>query len=175
MNTATARMRVGYINGRFGKLCRQDIKRPDVLAFMRSYEAEGKLETRDRVRSIGEQICDYADVEGDGYNPFRNLNGQMIANISTPRPGVTEPRDVTRVFKLINAPWTRARFSDVVGVALRFDALTIPRPAPAWSMKWSGARHVERWTIPTAKMKTGWTMSCLGHDRHLQSYVAFRG
>jgi hypothetical protein len=33
-----------------------------------------------------EQICDYADVEGDGYNPFRNLNGQMIANISAPRP-----------------------------------------------------------------------------------------
>jgi hypothetical protein len=79
-------LRVGYVKARFGKLCRQDIKRPDVLAFMRSYEAEGRLETRDRVRSIGEQICDYADVEGDGYNPFRNLNGQMIANISTPRP-----------------------------------------------------------------------------------------
>jgi hypothetical protein len=45
------------------------------------------------VRSIGEQIFNYADVEGGGYNPFRNLNGQMIANISTPRPGVTEPRD----------------------------------------------------------------------------------
>jgi hypothetical protein len=83
---------------------------------MRSYEAEGKLETRNRVRSIGKQICDYADVEGDGYNPFRNLNGQMIANISTPRPGVTEPRDVTRVFKLISAPWTRATFGDVVGL-----------------------------------------------------------
>jgi hypothetical protein len=96
-------LRVGYVKDRFGKLCRKNIKRPDVLAFMRSYEAEGKLETRDRVRSIGEQICDYADVEGDGYNPFRNLNGQMIANISTPRPGVTEPRDVTRVFKLISA------------------------------------------------------------------------
>jgi hypothetical protein len=104
-------LRVGDVKDRFGKLHRQDIKRPDVLAFMRSYESEGKLETRDRVRSIGEQICNY--VEGDGYNPFRNLNGQMIANISTPRPGVTEPRDVTRVFKLISAPWTRARFSDV--------------------------------------------------------------
>ena len=45
-------LRVGYVKARFGKLCRQDIKRPDVLAFMRSYEAEGKLETRDRVRSI---------------------------------------------------------------------------------------------------------------------------
>ena len=119
-------LRVGYVKASFGKLCRQDIKRPDVLAFMRSYEAEEKLETRDRVRSIGEQICNYADVEGDAH--IRNLNGQMIANISTPRPGVTEPRDVTRVFKLISAPWTRARFSDVVGLALRFDALTIPRP-----------------------------------------------
>jgi hypothetical protein len=36
---------------------------------MRSYEAEGKLETRDRVRSIGEKICNYADVEGDAYIP----------------------------------------------------------------------------------------------------------
>jgi hypothetical protein len=35
---------------------------------MRSNEGEGKLETRDRVRRIGEQICDYADVEGDGYS-----------------------------------------------------------------------------------------------------------
>jgi hypothetical protein len=33
-------LRVGYVKDRFGKLCRQDIKRPDVLAFMRSYEAE---------------------------------------------------------------------------------------------------------------------------------------
>jgi len=40
-------LRVGYVKDRFGKLLRQDIKRPDVLAFMRSYEAEGKLETRD--------------------------------------------------------------------------------------------------------------------------------
>jgi integrase len=150
-------LRVGYVKARFGKLSRQDIKRPDVLAFMRSYEADGKLETRDRVRSICEQICDYADVEGDGYNPFRNLNGQMIANISTPRPGVTEPRDVTRVFKLISAPWTRARFCDVVGLALRFDALTIPRPGMVNEMEWSEVNwDAERWTVPAVKMKTGW-------------------
>jgi hypothetical protein len=101
------------------------------------------------VRSIGEQICNYADVEGDGYNPFRNLTGQMIANISTPRPGVTEPRDVTRVFKLINAPWTKARFGDVVGLALRFDALTIPRPGMVNEMECSEVDwDAERWTVP---------------------------
>src|SRR5258707_8242822 len=128
--------------------------RPRFHAFIRS---RGKLETRDRVRSIGEQICNHADVEGDGYNPFRNWSGQMIANISTPRPGVTEPRDVTRVFKLISAPWTRARFSDVVGLALRFDALIIPRPGMVNEMEWSEVDwDAERWTIPAAKMKTGW-------------------
>jgi len=31
-------LRVGYVKTRFGKMCRQDIKRPDVLAFMRSYD-----------------------------------------------------------------------------------------------------------------------------------------
>ncbi len=62
-----------YLKDRFGKLYRKDIKRPDVLAFFRSMQAEGKLETRDRVRSIGEQVCDWADVEGDGYNPFRAI------------------------------------------------------------------------------------------------------
>ncbi|WP_078864168.1 integrase arm-type DNA-binding domain-containing protein [Streptomyces sp. AcH 505] len=140
---------VGYVKDRFGKLSRQDIKRPDVLAFMRSYEAEGKLETRDRVRSIGEQICDYADVEGDGYNPFRNLKGQ-IANISIQRPGVTEARDVTRVFKLISAPWTKARFGDVVGLALRFDALTIPRPGMVNEMEWNEVDwDAKRWTVPS--------------------------
>jgi hypothetical protein len=34
-------LRVGYVKDRFGKLHRQDIKRPGVLPFMRSYEAEG--------------------------------------------------------------------------------------------------------------------------------------
>src|SRR5207237_2075418 len=72
-------LRVGYVKHRFGKLHRQDIKRPDVLAFMRSYEAEGKLETRDRVRSIGEQICDYAAGYDDGSIPFGNRKWQLIA------------------------------------------------------------------------------------------------
>jgi integrase len=64
---------------------------------------------------------------------------------------------VTRVFKLISVPWTRARFSDVVGLALRFDALTIPRPGTVNEMEWSEVDwDAERWTIPAAKTKTGW-------------------
>jgi hypothetical protein len=55
----------GYLKSRFGKCYRKDVKRPDVLAFFRSMQAAGRLETRDRVHSIGEQVCDYADLDGD--------------------------------------------------------------------------------------------------------------
>jgi integrase len=49
------------------------------------------------------------------------------------------------------------RLSDVVGLALRFDALTIPRPGMVNEMEWSEVDwDAERWIIPAAKMKTGW-------------------
>ena len=73
--------------------------------------------------------------------PFRNLNGQMIANISIPRPGVTEL--TRRHARLQTYQRTRGRERDLVTLlvlALRFNALTIP--APAWSMKWNGARSI---------------------------------
>jgi integrase len=147
----------GYLKDRFGKLHRGDIKRPDVLAFFRKMQAGGKLETRDRVRNIGERVCDWADVEGDGYNPFRAIKKQLTINVSTPRPGVTEPEDVVRIFRSINQPFENALFDDVVGEALRFDALTIPRPGMIHCMEWREVdRGTARWTIPAIKMKTGW-------------------
>lgn len=54
---------------------------PDVLAFFRGMQAEGRLETRDRVHGIGEQVCDYADLEGDGCNPFRVCKKQLSVNV----------------------------------------------------------------------------------------------
>jgi integrase len=147
----------GYLKDRFGKLYRRDIKRPDVLAFFRSMQAEGRLETRDRVRNIGEQVCDWADVEGDGYNPFRAVKKQLTVNVSRPRPGVTEAEDVVRLFRLINQQQKNVRFSDLVGDALRLDALTIPRPGMINCMEWSEVPPgAVRWTIPASKMKTGY-------------------
>jgi integrase len=147
----------GYLKDRFGKLDRTDIKRPDVLAFFRAMQVDGRLETRDRVLSIGEQACDYADLEGDGYNPFRAVKKQLTVNVSTPRAGVTERDDVVRLFRLIMPSWDKARFGDVVGDALRLDALTIPRPGMINAMEWCEVDwDTARWVIPASKMKTGW-------------------
>jgi hypothetical protein len=88
-------------------------------------------------------------------NPFV-VSGPKYSGHHVSQYCVTEPRDVTRVFKLISAPWTRARFGDVVGLALRFDALTIPRPGinemECSEVDWDAAC----WTVPPSKMKTGW-------------------
>jgi hypothetical protein len=57
---------VGYLKSEFGHRLMPAIKRGDVLLYLREFEKTGKLETRDRVRGAGEQICIYADVKGDG-------------------------------------------------------------------------------------------------------------
>jgi hypothetical protein len=78
--------------------------------------------------ATGEQICVYADVKGEDYNPFRNLKKQLTANVSVPRPALTDLVDVATLFRTIAAPFERARFDDLVGHAVRFLALTVVRP-----------------------------------------------
>jgi integrase len=143
---------VGYLKSEFGHRLMPAIKRGDVLLYLREFEKTGKLETRDRVRGAGEQICIYADVKGDGYNPFSNLRKQLTANVSMPRPALTDPVAVATLFRTIAAPFERARFDDLVGYAVRFTALTVVRPGEIANAEWTefdGAR----WTIPAEKMK----------------------
>jgi len=112
---------VGYLKAEFGERLIPTITRSDVLFYLRTFEQTGKLETRDRVRSTGAQICIYADVHGSDYNPFRKFaKEQLIANESEPRPALIGDAEVTKLMQIIAAPFERARFDDVVGHALRF-------------------------------------------------------
>src|SRR5258708_5645274 len=98
-----------------------------VLSFLRKFEQDEKLEPRDRVRSAGEQICLYADVEESGYNPFRPFGKQLLKNESTPRPALTRSADVADLFKKIAAPFPPPRYVAVLGHPLRFIP---PTPLP---------------------------------------------
>jgi hypothetical protein len=51
---------VSYLKEQFGTKALADIKRSDVVVHLREYESEGTLESRDRVRSVGEKIFEYA-------------------------------------------------------------------------------------------------------------------
>ena len=128
---------------------RRPIKRPDVLLYLKKVEQAGTLEKRDRARSAGEQICVYADVDGTDYNPFRNLTKQLLANVSEPRPALTDSPEVARLFQTIAAPFDRARFRDLVGYAVRFTSLTVVRPGEIATAEWSEFDFTTaRWTIP---------------------------
>jgi integrase len=146
---------VGYLKAEFGQRLIPTITRGDVLFYLRTIEKTGKLETRDRVRSTGAQVCIYADVHGSDYNPFRKFaKEQLIANESEPRPALIGDADVTKLMQTIAAPFERARFDDVVGHALRFISLTVVRPGELATAEWSEFdRSRARWTIPAEKMK----------------------
>ncbi|MFL5239655.1 MAG: tyrosine-type recombinase/integrase [Rhizomicrobium sp.] len=146
---------VGYLKTEFGSRLIPAIKRPDVIDYLKEFEQTGKLETRDRVRSVGEHICSYADIEGNDYNPFRNLKNQLVDNDSAPRPAITKPAaQVAKLFRTIAAPFERGRFGDLVGHALRFISLTVVRPGEIADAEWSEFDfETARWTIPAEKMK----------------------
>jgi integrase len=143
-----------YLKAEFGTMLMPAIKRPDVLLYLKKLEQVGTLETRDRVRSTGEQICTYADVDGSDHNPFRNLGKQLMANVSEPRPALTASSDVATLFQTIAAEYPGARFGDVVGHAVRFIALTVVRPGEVAAAEWTEVDlDNARWTIPAEKMK----------------------
>lgn len=146
---------VSYLKAEFGQRLIPAIIRADALLYLRTYDKTGKLETRDRVRSTGSQICIYADVHGSDYNPFRKFaKEQLMANESAPRPALINDAGVTTLMRAIAAPFHRSRFDDVVGRALRFLSLTVVRPGELATAEWSEFdRSQARWTIPAEKMK----------------------
>jgi len=146
---------VGYLKEKFGKRLVPAITRADVLLYLRTFEKSGKLETRDRVRSTGAQVCIYADVTSSDHNPFRAFaKGQLVANNSTKRPALIRDADVVELFQTIGASFERARFQDIVGHALRFLSLTVVRPGEIATAEWSDFDFtLARWTIPAEKMK----------------------
>jgi integrase len=133
----------------------RDITVEKVVAYLKCLQNEGKLETRDRVRTAGEDICKFADLKRTGHNPFRDLGDFLIENISERRPAITEPMiAVAQLFQDIAAPLENSRFGDVVGAALRFLSLTAVRPGEVNSSEWAEIDWDRaRWTISATKMK----------------------
>jgi integrase len=145
---------IGYLKPEFGKKRIPEIIRRDVLLFLKTFEQIGKLETRDRIRAAGEDICLYADLEGTDYNPFRNLNKQLVDNESTPRPALIEPIAVAELFEDIALPFSKGRFGDLVGYAVRFISLTAARPGEIGNAEWTEFDFdAALWKISAAKMK----------------------
>jgi integrase len=153
----TERM-IRYLKAEFGKRPFDDVARQEFrfefLGWLRKYEKTGKLETVGRLRSTAEQIFDYGDAAGTGNNPARNLSKQLIKKTVTPRPALVDPIAAGKLFRTIAMPFPRARFGDVVGMAVRFLGYVATRPGEVLEVEWSEVDFdLARWTIPAEKMK----------------------
>lgn len=153
----TERM-IRYLKAEFGNRPFEDVARqefrPEFLGWLKKYEKTGKLETVGRLRSTAEQIFDYGDANGTGINPARNLSKQLIKKTVTPRPALVDPVAACKLFRTIAMPFPRARYGDVVGMAVRFLAYVATRPGEVHEMEWSEVDFdLARWTIPAEKMK----------------------
>jgi integrase len=146
---------VGYLKDQFGSSMIGDIGVESVVAYLKTLQNEGKLETRDRVRAAGEDICKFADLKRTRHNPFRDLGDFLIQNVSERRPAITEPINaVAQLFQDIAASLDNSRFGDLVGHALRFLSLTAVRPGEVNNSEWAEIDSEKgRWTISATKMK----------------------
>jgi hypothetical protein len=128
---------VGYLKDQFGSSMIGDIALESVVAYLKTLQNEGKLETRDRVRAAGEDICKFADLKRTRHNPFRDLGDFLIQNVCERRPAITEPINaVAQLFQDIAAPLDDSRFGDLVGHALRFLSPTAVRPGEVNNSEW---------------------------------------
>jgi integrase len=146
---------VAYLKDQFGSSIIRDISVESVVAYLKTLQNEGKLETRDRVRAAGEDICRFADLKRTRHNPFRDLGDFLMANVCKRRPAITEPINaVAQLFQDIAAPLDNSRFGDLVGYALQLLSLTAVRPGEVNNSEWIEIDWDKaRWTIPAAKMK----------------------
>jgi len=61
---------VGYLKDEFGSSMIGDITVEKVVAYLKTLQNQGKLETRDRVRAAGEGICKFADLKTNRAQPI---------------------------------------------------------------------------------------------------------
>lgn len=151
--TKTLEIRTKYVSDlktKFGNLPTPEIRRSAVLDFLRTFEANGRLETRDRMRIMGEKICNFADDEENPVeNPFRAFSKEkLLEKRSISRAALVDTADAAKLFRTI------AGEDDIIGLAIRFMALTAMRPGEIRSAEWADIDlDAARWHVPASKMK----------------------
>lgn len=140
-----------YIYPVFGKFPVKEISPQDVLAFLRKFESAGKNVITRRLLGTMSLIfrfgiaCNYCSSD-----PCRDLKGALAYHKETPRPAVTNPKEVARLMKAISA----YPAGITVRNALMFTAYTFCRSNEVRRAEWSEIDFEKKiWVIPAEKMK----------------------
>jgi integrase len=127
-----------------------EIGAPELLKVLRQVEAQGKLEGVKRLRTAASAIFRFGIASGlCDRDPAADLKGALTTARSTPLSAITDPTEVGKLLRAIDA-YDRP----VLRMALLLAALTAARPGNIASAEWAEfdiAAGV--WSIPKEKMK----------------------
>jgi len=126
------------------------ITAPMILTILRRIEARGTIETAHKVKAHISQTFRYGIACGLVYvNPARDLSWALTPKNPKPRAAITEPRQVGRLMRDIDAFLSKKR-----RCALKFAILTFVRPGELCRAEWSEIEmDAAIWRIPAVKMK----------------------
>lgn len=128
-----------------------EIKPPEILAFLRQIENAGKIETAHRVLQVTSQVFRYAIAIGVGENdPCTALRGALTPNKEKHFPTITDPKEIGQLLRAIDTLTGNA----IVQNALLFLALTFVRPGELRTAEWVDIDFEKaEWRIPAEKME----------------------
>ena len=116
-----------------GKTPIADIKAQDVLQTLRKIEKRERYETAHRLANVCSRVFRYAVLSGViDINPLPDLRGVLTSVPKKHLAAVTEPKDVARVLRMIDA----YDGSLVVKSALRLAPLVFVRPGELRAARW---------------------------------------
>ena len=126
------------------------ITAPMILAILRCIEKRGTLVVARKVKSHISQIMRYGIACGlASSDPARDLGWALLPHKHKPRAAITEPRQIGRLMKDIEACKPKKR-----QCSLKLAALVFVRPGELCQAEWSEIEwEAAVWRIPAHKMK----------------------
>ena len=133
-----------------GKMLKK-IDAPMILAILRPIEQRGTLVTARKIKSHISQIMRYGIACGHIFvNPARDLGWALTPHKCKPRAAITDPKQIGRLMRDIEAFRSKKRRA-----SLKLAALTAVRPGELCQAEWSEIEwEAAVWRIPAPKMKT---------------------
>lgn len=129
----------------------REITAPEVLAVLRPIEANGRLETAQRLRAVIGEVMRYAVATGKAErDPTGDLRGALSSPKSTPRPAIIEPKPFGGLLRAIDGHDGMIE----VRAALQLLALTFLRPGELRLARWEEFDFINKvWSVPGPRMK----------------------
>ena len=145
-----------YLFPQIGRRPIAEINAPEVLRLLQRIQGLGYIENAHRIKSIISQVMRYAIVTGRAErDPCQDLKGALQTPQVSHMATKTDPAEVARLLRDIDAYKTWPKATVVTWTALKLLPLLFCRPGELIAMRWADVDLDQaEWRYTTSKTKT---------------------